>query len=172
MNVYFPEALYVNHSPDIEDGHFGIPTISYCSGRLALRYTVVEKLVMHALAGTQRPGEKQFWHAGISFDIVREQILNCFVSANLQSSQPSTLNRHFRRRNHEKHIDEITKPGQQSVRSLAFQFRHEAIEPKAVDQQMRHSSSGSPRRHTTVELLVDDFDLVARQSPSVFVSRT
>src|SRR3974390_145890 len=162
MDIYFPESLDIKHALYVEDGHLAVPAEGHGARRLTLGHAVVEKLVMHALAGSGRPGEEQFWHAGIGLDIVRQQVFDGFVTADFQSADPSTLDGHFRRRDHEEHVDETAEPRQQALRSHAFKLGHEVVKTKAIDEQVRHLSARSARRHAAVELLVDALAFMAR----------
>src|SRR5262249_22157688 len=83
LNIDFPKPLDVDHAFNVDDGHFSIP--SECDGpwRAPLGNAVVEKLIVDAFPGYQRPGEEQFGHAGIGFDIVSQKIVNGFVPAEL-----------------------------------------------------------------------------------------
>jgi hypothetical protein len=121
------------------------------------------------LAGYQCPGKKQFRHPGIGFDIVSQKIFNRLVPADPEPASPGTLDGHFRRRDHEEHIDKVAKAGQQLARPL-FEIGHKAVKAKTVDQQVRHFSSGSTVSHPAVQLLVDDFNFVSRQGAGIFVS--
>src|SRR5262245_56286749 len=112
MNVDFSESLDVDHSFDIEDSHFSVPAKCRCS-RATFRDTVIDKLVVDPLAGYQGPGEKQLGHAGIGLDIVSEEILNRLVPAEPEPARPRTLDCHFRRRDHEKHVNQVAETGQQ-----------------------------------------------------------
>ena len=65
-----------------------------------------------------------------------------------------------------KTFDQIAEPRQQPRRLPALD---ETVEPKAIDQKMRHFSPRCFHRHMTIQLLVDDLDLVSRHRPGIFV---
>jgi len=69
---------------------------------------------MHTLTAYQRPHEEELRHARIGFDILRQNILDCFVPTDLQPARPGTLNGHFWRGDHEEHVHKSTKAGEQT----------------------------------------------------------
>jgi len=99
-----------------------------------------------------------------------QEIVDRLVAADLQPPRPRAFDRHFRRRNHEEHIDEITEPREQPGRLVSFRRRDETVETEAIDQKVRHLSPGGFARHVTIELLVDDFDLVPSHRAGIFVA--
>src|ERR1700758_504099 len=68
VDVYLSESFNIQHALNIEDDHFAIPTKCNGSRRLALGYTVIEKLVVNALSESQCPSKEQFRHASKRFD--------------------------------------------------------------------------------------------------------
>ena len=43
------------------------------------------------------------------------QVSEQLPTTDLEAAPPSALDRHFRRRDHEEHVDEVPEPGQQSA---------------------------------------------------------
>src|SRR5207248_7616527 len=113
-DVDFPEPRDVDHTFDVEDGHFSIPPECRRPRWGIFRNAIVKKLIMDTLAGYQRPHEEELRHARIGFDIMSKDVLNCFIPADFQSARPGALNGHLWRRDHKEHVDEISKAGQQT----------------------------------------------------------
>src|SRR6516164_2199999 len=114
-NIDFPEPLDVDHAFDVENSHFFIPSECRRPRWATFRNAVVEKLIMDPLPAYQRPHKEQLRHAGISLNVLGQDILNGFVPTDLQSARPGALNGHFWWRDHKEHVDEITKAGQQTA---------------------------------------------------------
>src|SRR5450759_5086079 len=102
-NINILEPVNIEHAFDVQDPHFSVATKCHCPWSVTFRDAIVEKLVVDALSGNERPGEKQFRHARVGFDIMSQKILNCLVPADFQSSLPSTFYGQFWRCNHKKH---------------------------------------------------------------------
>ncbi len=134
-------------------------------------HAVVQKLVVDPLVGAQRPGEEQPRHAGIGLDIMGQEIVDRLVAAELQAALPGALDRGFRRRHHEEHVDHRAEAGQQPRAFLAARRLGEAVEAEPVDHQMRHADRLGFARHGAVELLVDDLQLVAGQAAGIAAGR-
>src|ERR1035437_9217124 len=104
-NINILEPVNIEHAFDVQDTHFSVATKCHCPWSVTFRDAIVEKLVVDALSGNERPDEKQFRHARVGFDIMSQKILNCLVPADFQSSLPSTFYGQFWRCNHKKHIN-------------------------------------------------------------------
>ena len=167
----FAVTLDVEHAADIQYMHFAVPAEGDGARRLAESDAVVEEFVMHLFVGGQCPGEKHLGHAGESFDIVREQVIDGLVAADFEAAVPGAFDGGVGRRDHEKQINEAAKTRQQ-IAAGDIRCRRKRVKAEAVDQQMRHQAAFGLACHRTVELVVDDLQLVTTERAGVFVSRT
>src|SRR5262249_33652276 len=113
-NTDLPEARDINHAFNVENSHLSIPPECRRPWRETFPGALVEKIIMETLAANQRPHEKELRHARIGFHVLSQDILNCFVPADLKSARPGPLNCHLWWRDHKEHVDKITKAGQQA----------------------------------------------------------
>src|SRR5262249_30293059 len=137
----------------------------------ASRHAVVEKLKAHALVLSKRPGEEQAWNSRIGLNIVRQEIVDRLVSAELLAARPRAFDCRLRRRDHEEHEDIRTEPGQQSAPILLVRLLRKAVEPETIDQQMRQLVDRAFVTHVAIKLLVDYGDFRASQRAGVFPRR-
>src|SRR5690554_7054336 len=76
----------------------------------------------------------------------------------------------MRRRDQEKHVNQMTEARQQVAAGLGG-FEREAVEAETVNQQMGNLSAVGLLRHETVELMVDDLEFDTGQGTGIFIGR-
>ena len=168
VDVDLAVALHRQQRVDVEDIQFAVPAEGDRARPRAERHRVVQEFAVDLLVRAQRPGEEDLRHARVRLDVVRQDVVDRLVPADLQAAPPRALDERLRRRDHEEEVHGVAEARQQVAAGFRG-LRREAVEAESVDQQVRRRLPFRLARHVAVELLVDDPQFLARARAAVFV---
>jgi hypothetical protein len=81
----------VQHAANIEDVHFARPPEGDGARDASARDVIVQELEMQAGIGGEGAAEQDFLHPREGFDVVREQVVDGLVAADLEAAAPGSL---------------------------------------------------------------------------------
>ena len=86
---------------------------------------------------------------------MRERVVHRLVAADCEPAVPGAFNQGGGRCDQQEQIHDLAESRQQ-VAAGFVRIGRKAVEPEAIDQQMRYPAALRLARHVAIELLIDD----------------